>query len=1184
MDANPEADDPVDAESNEADAAPPRRMHGLHYGFFAFMAALVALVMVLFVLWNLDRAKHREDHWRNPEQFVRNQPDMRPRGVPELGLDGAARLLSKFSAAVRERNEKTIADFLDTNRFAAQTTSYLPDPTAARKGAGALGKRFVRWLVDHASEFAGPCDHVLAFESQDDGTLLVGAPFKGPRGSFYATLWLVEGGGGWKICDIEPALGIRASIDAADALVVDNLGDAGRTAAGPLRSLGEAQAALVAVPPDAVKALRILDGIGKADLVPSAEGTRQFLRAMALRANGRLDDALEATQKCEAAEPKRQGTSLLMGLVFHDLGRDREAKDCLYQFHIRALSWLSLRTYADAVANVKEIDSIAPGAYRKALDDRPDDPETFLRFLQRLGNNYYPETDIGKRFARLSKPGDIFAACADDRAAKKDSRSLQQISDEMCRIDPKLPAAWFYRALAEATVESPATSVATFRKYAALETDANLVDQRRGRLAGVLGKRGALEAYDLGGAAAFRELADELEKRNPSALRHLIRKHAEKHPDDPDLLLQRGKLLAAEGKYAEADKDLTRAAAKLSAAELRAVRSLRIEARYRIGKGATVLDDFDEPDWALQELSGLCVADRKLDLLSDLIERWEKKHTGPDRDSMPRIELYIAQGKIAEAVDLHRKRLALVAEEMKKSTKPGDPPPIYDVEFVAGQFYDRMTSEGHPLEAYRAATDRRAAFARIADDLVRQWDWDELGRLIDAHAADHPTDRALAHFRGRKFRHERQWSKAADAFTEGVNANLVGPINYEPEAGHRSEILYCRYRAGESLRAFRELRPHEETLHMLVDLAVRDRDLPLLRGLLEAQGKIDRNDPAYSATLARLHTLENHVDAAKRLADEVPYYWKSPLHRNLENDLVFLGRPVEACTTSKLWDYESGDQLGRYLIRRGDVDSLERLLECKQMHSYYRKLFEAYVPLLRGRYDEAERTFREVIEIRDAGWLRERILYRQGRNGLFKVAVERGQATELLREFEKDDDAFRALARICVQRDKPEQLAAILDVERKDPDADPIEVEGFEIELRWLRKDYAGVLARLDADEGLMALDKFAEKQSLRVRSLVRLGRFAEAADAAKLTQRPRGFDWWARKFPVLSMLTVAAQGDVERTIAFADRYIRYDADALVCYKDADVGPILASDRFAPFRARFPRPVEYEWRTYGSDE
>ena len=50
--------------------------------------------------------------------------------------------------------------------------------------------------------------------------------------------------------------------------------------------------------------------------------------------------------------------------------------------------------------------------------------------------------------------------------------------------------------------------------------------------------------------------------------------------------------------------------------------------------------------------------------------------------------------------------------------------------------------------------------------------------------------------------------------------------------------------------------------------------------------------------------------------------------------------------------------------------ALERLVECKQMHDYYRKLFQAYVHLFRGRLDEAERAFRVVFEIRNTGWSR----------------------------------------------------------------------------------------------------------------------------------------------------------------------------------------------------------------------
>ena len=124
------------------------------------------------------------------------------------------------------------------------------------------------------------------------------------------------------------------------------------------------------------------------------------------------------------------------------------------------------------------------------------------------------------------------------------------------------------------------------------------------------------------------------------------------------------------------------------------------------------------------------------------------------------------------------------------------------------------------------------------------------------------------------------------------------------------------------------------------------------------------------------------------------------------------------------------------------------------------------------------------------------------------------------------------------------------------------------MELRWLKKDYQGVIDMNMADNARL-LTKPAHRwkaQSYVVRSFIRLQKPKEALQQAEAFNRNKNG-------PLLLLAAaLAATGDVPRVVRFIEsspeqRYLIGD-----CYRDEDLGPILRGPAFASFRERFPEP------------
>ena len=181
--------------------------------------------------------------------------------------------------------------------------------------------------------------------------------------------------------------------------------------------------------------------------------------------------------------------------------------------------------------------------------------------------------------------------------------------------------------------------------------------------------------------------------------------------------------------------------------------------------------------------------------------------------------------------------------------------------------------------------------------------------------------------------------------------------------------------------------------------------------------------------------------------------------------------------------------------------------------------------------------------------------------------VKSGQALSAYREIKPPAQSFAELAGICLQEKDAAQLRSLIDAHQKDNPED-IETAHWELEYRWLKQDYEGVLKLLkEKGEEYFDLPRNRWKaDDYRVRCLLKLKRTEEAIRAAKRSSSDTAIECcWC--WP-------AATGDVKRTIAIVEQPKAPKYLVGNCYRDADLGPMLRSEAFRAFREKFPEPKE----------
>jgi tetratricopeptide (TPR) repeat protein len=224
------------------------------------------------------------------------------------------------------------------------------------------------------------------------------------------------------------------------------------------------------------------------------------------------------------------------------------------------------------------------------------------------------------------------------------------------------------------------------------------------------------------------------------------------------------------------------------------------------------------------------------------------------------------------------------------------------------------------------------------------------------------------------------------------------------------------------------------------------------------------------------------------------------------------------------------------------------------------RYYQAELHLLRGDPVQAEQCFAAELGRASVG-----DVYRL-RQGLYRARIQLGKTAETYQEF--GVEAFESLLNLCREESNAGELDKLLAAHRQaDPD-DP-HFPAWELERAWLKRDYADAMKLITEHRtGLLALPRHRLRmENYLVRCLVKLDRIPEAVQEAEKIA--------VKNQHILLVLAHAAAGP-DSAIAAVQKVAKEAWALRLCYTDPDVGPILKSEPFAPFRARFPKPDELD--------
>jgi hypothetical protein len=216
--------------------------------------------------------------------------------------------------------------------------------------------------------------------------------------------------------------------------------------------------------------------------------------------------------------------------------------------------------------------------------------------------------------------------------------------------------------------------------------------------------------------------------------------------------------------------------------------------------------------------------------------------------------------------------------------------------------------------------------------------------------------------------------------------------------------------------------------------------------------------------------------------------------------------------------------------------------------------------LLRGEAEPAEQCFAEALA---KSTVPQRWSFQ---NGLSRARIKAGKVTARYLELGPGTRTFQDLAWLCVQDKNAAQLESLLAAHRQGQ-SDKEEMLAWDVEVCWLKKDYDGALKLLQEHREVLSSPRHQWKyENHLIRCLVKLKRSEEALQQAEAIAKRKSGN------RVLVVLAHASLGDAKKLLAAVaqlghSRYLLED-----CYRDDDLGPLLRSEAFREFRARFPEP------------
>lgn len=989
----------------------------------------------------------------------------------------------------------------------------------------------------------------------NDNEVVIIARHHAPNGLLLKMRWWVtRRAGEWKVYDMEDLDGAARLTTTVSSLVGMGLGTINRHSRN-LQLLKEAMDVLIIRhdPDEAEKKLAPLVGVR---LPGDMEALHLLARGMVHLQRGQAAEALVQLDKSRAIRPDMPLLDFLKGTALSRLGKWEEALKYLEAYRdLLGEDAFICQELGEALRNGHRF-AEAARAYRKSLDFEPTNADSFRGLLNSL-SEVDDKDDLAQRFLKLEHRRENFQTFVEDAEHRDFIEVLEPILVALRKADPQYAPAELYLALVRARAGKSTEATALFRSALGREPDAKARQDYALKFQRGMARAGKyVEAYNVSPDAreAFRALAAEATKsHNTEQLRQLVAVHKKGHPGEPLVALYQAEVYAQDGRYAQADRAFTAALAlRPDADTVDLFRSSRVLARYHTGRGLAAYRDIGPRADTFGQLGSLALNNDDLSFVEALLDL----HARNEPDSLDLLcfqcRLKACQGKVAEATALLKTALARRLPDAKR-------------EEVVSFFLSDLATAGKIVEAYKAAPDAKKAFEILAEQFLEDGDPRDLAKLVAAHRQSHPDDPWLVLYEGEAHLLENAPDKAARALARGLE---TGPEELRTRVKNR--YVDAMALAGKALEALQRVGASKDIFVRLADQLSWNKKGAELEALVQAYRPQQPHAPqvAFYQALAKAF--------GKRPKEAVPLFltaWQKQTDENQRHMfqnrfLLALAEVVPAGEAYRLAPQKEAalETLASNLVAQKRGKELAALLDEHARSGMKGRRLDYYrgeLLLLRGQADEAAQVLKSCLAQTPAtsNW--------KERNALYRARVKSGKAVLAYRDAGQGTEPFLALASLCQQEKDAKQLQALIDAHRQAM-PDDVNLPAWELEARWLKKDYEGTLKLMDEQrEDAFAMWRFRYKaDDYRVRCLLRLKRTAEAIRAAQaLAQQKHG-----NHLPLV--LAHAAAGDVHQAMAAIGKS-RSGAWLVVnCYRDPDLGPILRSQAFAAFREKFPQPKE----------
>ncbi|MCA9297074.1 MAG: hypothetical protein KC983_11165, partial [Phycisphaerales bacterium] len=310
--------------------------------------------------------------------------------------------------------------------------------------------------------------------------------------------------------------------------------------------------------------------------------------------------------------------------------------------------------------------------------------------------------------------------------------------------------------------------------------------------------------------------------------------------------------------------------------------------------------------------------------------------------------------------------------------------------------------------------------------------------------------------------------------------------------------------------------------------------------------------------------LENAIAVLRDALEQNPGAQRELLAQTLRDALVLAGKPLEAYNTSddRLVAFRG---IANTLVLQANPYGLRDLIDL-HARSYPNDTWVDYyrgeMHLLVNCPDLAIPAFERGLTLSGI----DEELAELFENAIARAMYREGMMMEAYERLGSTRRAARTLVRLCINDMDSKRLRTIVEAHHALHPNDRA-VHLWYAQEAWFEHDYERVLEHLasvvtlTADDG-QSIETYDE---LLVRSLVRLGRFDEAMDAARQATSRAGD-------PYFEAVVHAAAGRVGETVQIIERCVELGRRPNSFYEDDDLGPIIAGQAFAMLHRLYPSP------------